>query len=335
MTSMKEVAKRAGVSIATVSAVINDNKFVSTELKVKVEEAIKELNYRPNRIARSLKGKEKKLIGVMVTEITNPFYPLMIKGIEDFALTSGFNILLSTTSDDEKVEYKLIESILDQGVDGVVLATIDNSDSKSLELLKKENVPTVLINRAPKNYPGSKVYVDSYKVGTLATEYLLQLGHKKIAFIGGERQNTKERERAFLEVMKSRNLPVPNEWIIDSEYNFEKVKSITKEIIKNKDRPTAIYAGMDIIAFEVAKAILEEGLRIPEDISIVGSDNIPFSEDFRVPLTSVDVQAYEIGKRGLEILIDKITKKEEEVQDQVIFDPTLVIRNSTAELSSD
>ena len=335
MTSMKEVAKRAGVSIATVSAVINDNKFVSTELKVKVEEAIKELNYRPNRIARSLKRKEKKLIGVMVTEITNPFYPLMIKGIEDFALTSGFNILLSTTSDDEKVEYKLIESILDQGVDGVVLATIDNSDSKSLELLKKENVPTVLINRAPKNYPGSKVYVDSYKVGTLATEYLLQLGHKKIAFIGGERQNTKERERAFLEVMKSRNLPVPNEWIIDSEYNFEKVKSITKEIIKNKDRPTAIYAGMDIIAFEVAKAILEEGLRIPEDISIVGSDNIPFSEDFRVPLTSVDVQAYEIGKRGLEILIDKITKKEEEVQDQVIFDPTLVIRNSTAELSSD
>ncbi len=335
MTSMKEVAKRAGVSIATVSAVINDNKFVSAELKVKIEEAIKELNYRPNRIARSLKGKETKLIGVMVTEITNPFYPLMIKGIEDLALTAGFNILLSTTSDDEKTEYKLIESILDQGVDGVVLATIDNSKSKSLELLKKENIPTVLINRAPKNYPGSKIYVDSYKVGSLATEYLLQLGHKKIAFFGGKRQNTKEREKAFLDVMKSRNLPVPNEWIIDSEYNFEKVKCITKEIIKNKDRPTAIYAGMDIIAFEVAKAILEEGLRIPEDISIVGSDNIPFSEDFRVPLTSVDVQAYEIGKRGLKILIDKITNKEEEVQDQVIFDPTLVIRNSTAELSSD
>lgn len=329
MTSMKEVAQKAGVSIATVSAVVNDTKYVSNELKEKIEQVIKELNYRPNRIARSLKGKETKLIGVTVTEITNPFYPLMLKGVEDTAIVSGFNVILSTTSDNEDMELKLLESMLDQGVDGVILATIDKSDSKALKLLEKENVPTVLINRAPKDYTGSKVCIDSCKVGMLATEHLLQLGHEKIAFFGGERQNTKEREVAFLKTMEKNGLHVPQEWVIDSEYDLEKTSQITKGIIKSGNIPTAVYAASDLIAFGVSRAFLEEGFSIPKDISIIGSDNIPFSADFRIPLTTVDVHTYEIGKKGFEILSEKLTKKRGDTLEQFTLEPELIIRNST------
>ncbi len=333
MSTMKEVAKKAGVSIATVSAVINENKYVSEELKEKVNSAIQELNYRPNRIAQSLKGKETKLIGITVTEITNPFYPLLIKGVEDKALSSDYNIILSATSDDEEKECKVLESMLAQGVDGVIMATVDNVDSKALKLLEKEKVPMVLINRAPKNFKGSSVCIDSFQVGVLATEHLINLGHRQIAFIGGDRQNTKEREYAFLKTMKAHSLPVPKEWVIDTEYSLEKTTQQIKEMIRSKRLPTAIYVGMDVLAFWAARILLEHGIRIPEDISIIGSDNIPFSEDFRVPLTTVEVHTYEIGQRGFELLLNKITSGRGDVNHKYVLEPELVIRNSTQKLN--
>lgn len=329
MTSMKEVAKRAGVSIATVSAVVNENKYVSEDLKKKIEEAIKELNYRPNRLARSLKGKETKLIGVTVTEITNPFYPLMLKGVEDVALSFGYNVILSTTADDQEQEYTLLESMLDQGVDGVILATIDTVHSKALQLLLKENVPTVLINRSPKDFNGMKVCIDSYKVGELATEHLIELGHEKIAFFGGQRQNSIERERAFLDRMKLNHLSVPQDWLIDCGYEPEKTYQLTMELLNQEEIPTAIFAASDLIAFSVARAVMDKGYEIPRDISVIGADNIPFTADFRVPLTTIDVQTYEIGKIGCELLLKTLTGKDLNETDRVVLEPTLIHRNST------
>ncbi|MDQ0337359.1 DNA-binding LacI/PurR family transcriptional regulator [Caldalkalibacillus uzonensis] len=330
MATIKDVARKAGVSVATVSAVINKSKYVSDDLKQRVQQAIEDLGYRPNRVARSLKRKESNIIGITVTEITNPFYPLMLEGVEDNAINEGYNVMLCTTGDDEEKEYLLLESMIDQGVDGVILATIDDLNSKALKLVQKEGIPHVLINRAPENYTGSLVCVDSYKVGQIATKHLLQLGHTQIGFIGGNRQNSKSREKGYQAMLASHNIPVNPSWIIDGEYSMEKTyEKITKLMQTSRTIPTAFFAASDLMAFGAAKALLDNGYTIPGDISIVGSDNIDFSEDFRVPLTTVDVQKYEIGKLGCELLLNHITRKEEVSHQKIILEPSLVLRESS------
>lgn len=329
MTTIKDVAKKANVSIATVSAVINNTKFVSDELKERVEGAIKELGYRPNKIARSLKRKETKLIGVTVTEVTNPFYPLMLKGVEDIALANGYNVILCTTGDDAEKEYELLQSMVDQGVDGIVLGTIDTEDSPSVQLLKKENVPHVLINRAPNEYEGNLVRIDSYKVGKMATNYLVNLGHKDIAFVGGDRLNSREREKGFKDALLENGLSLKENRIIMSDYQIENAYRDMNSLIAAGDVPTAVFAASDTMAFGVIKALLGAGYSVPEDVSVIGSDNISFSEDFRIPLTTVDAHTYEIGRMGCEILMRLLANKDPHEYRKLLLEPRLVIRESS------
>ncbi|WHY72672.1 LacI family DNA-binding transcriptional regulator [Fictibacillus enclensis] len=331
MTSMKEVARKADVSVATVSAVINNNKFVSEELRERIEAAIKELNYRPNRFAQGLKGKKTKLIGVFVTELTNPFYPNMLKQLEEMAFAEGYNLIMSTTGDDEKKELKLFESLMDLKVDGLVLATVDNRESKLLYQVEQENIPYVLINRAPSNFEMNKVCVDSFKVGQLATSHLLSLNHQRIAFIGGNRQNSVEREAGYRNTLENNGIEVNEELIFNAEYNVDQAYAVAKKLMRLKDRPSAIFAASDTMAYGVIKACLDEGLKVPEDLSVMGSDNIPHSEDFRVPLSTVDVHGSDIGAKGFELLHSNLESKETFEPQQVIIEPSLIIRESTAE----
>ncbi|WP_061086622.1 LacI family DNA-binding transcriptional regulator [Heyndrickxia coagulans] len=328
MVTIKDVAKRANVSIATVSAVINNNKFVSEELRQRVDHAIQELGYRPNKLARSLKKKKTYLIGVIVTEITNPFYPLMLKGVEDAALTSKYNLILSTTGDDSKREYELIQSMVDYGVDGIVLATVDKGDSKTIKFLKDESVPHVLINRAPLNYEGNLVRINSYRAGEMATDYLIKLGHNDIAFIGGDRLNSWEREKGFKDTLHKHGIVLKDNRIIMTDYDRDSAyRDIQKFIVQN-DLPTAIFAASDIMAFGTIKALLDSGYKVPDDISVIGADNITFSEDFQIPLTTIDARAYEIGKIGCEMLINELKEKDGEFSGQHLLEPTLIERKS-------
>jgi DNA-binding LacI/PurR family transcriptional regulator len=328
MVTIKEVAKKANVSIATVSAVINKNKFVSGDLISRVEEAIKELGYRPNKVARSLKKKETNLIGVVVTEITNPFYPLMFKGVEDVAIDSGYSVILCTTGDDPKKEVFLVQSMIDQGVDGVILATIDDDKSETINILNQLNIPHVLINRSPENYEGTAVRIDSYKVGEIAADYLLESGHRDIGFIGGDRLNSWEREKGFKDVLSKYGIKMENSRLIRSGYSIEEAYKDTKTLIQSGNYPTAIYAASDVMAFGAIKAILDSGLKVPEDISVIGSDNISFSEDFLIPLTTIDAQTYEVGKLGSEMMIEQLKKKDNAHNEQLLLEPKLIERKS-------
>ncbi|MGE6613517.1 LacI family DNA-binding transcriptional regulator [Peribacillus sp. NPDC076916] len=335
MVTIKDVAKKAKVSIATVSAVINSNKFVSDELKERVEIAIKELEYRPNKIARSLKKKETYLIGVIVTEITNPFYPLMFKGVEDVALANKYNLMLCTSGDNPQKEYELVQSMVDHGVDGIVLATIDKENSKSIQLLEQEGVPHILINRAPQKYKGNLVRINSYKVGELATEFLINMGHEDIAFIGGDRLNSWEREKGYKDTLTKHGIKLKNNRIIMSDYGIDSAYQGIQQLIESDDLPTAIFAASDIMAFGTIKALLDKGYKIPQDISVIGSDNISFSEDFLIPLTTVDAQTYEIGKMGCEILIASLTNKDGIENQKHLLEPKVIIRKSCQSIKNE
>lgn len=328
MVTIKEVAKQANVSIATVSAVINKNKFVSEDLINRVEVAIKDLGYRPNKVARSLKKKETNLIGVVVTEITNPFYPLMLKGVEDVAIDSGYSVILCTTGDDPKKEIFLVQSMIDQGVDGVILATIDDEESETINTLNQLSIPHVLINRSPESYQGTAVRINSYKVGELAADYLLKSGHRDIGFIGGDRLNSWEREKGFKDVLSKYEIEMENSRLIRSGYSIEEAYEDTKALIQSKDIPTAIYAASDVMAFGAIKAILDSGLNVPEDISVIGSDNISFSEDFLIPLTTIDAQTYEVGKLGSEMMVEQLKRKNKGSNEQLLLEPKLIERKS-------
>lgn len=335
MVTIKDIAQKADVSIATVSAVINSNKFVSEGLKERVELAINELGYRPNKVARSLKKKETYLIGVVVTEITNPFYPLMIKGVEDIALSNNYKLMLCTTDDDPQKEYELVQSMLDYGVDGVVLATVDNENAESIAFLKNKRIPHVLINRAPYQYDGNFVRINSYRIGEIATEFLIKHNHKDIAFIGGNRLNSLEREKGYKDTMIKHGLEVKEDRIINSEYDAEIAYKDIYRFIQMKKMPTAIFASSDIIAFGVIKALLDNGYHIPNDISVIGSDNISFSEDFRIPLTTVNARAYEVGKVGCEKLVATLTNKSDNNPKIHLLEPEIVTRNSHRLLKDD
>ncbi|WP_110929515.1 LacI family DNA-binding transcriptional regulator [Bacillus massiliglaciei] len=330
MVTIKDVARTANVSIATVSAVINQNKFVSEELKERVEKAIHELRYRPNKVARSLKKKETKLIGVAVTEVTNPFYPHLLKGVEDTALDYGYNVLLCTTGDDPSKELELVQSMADQGADGIILGTADQADSESIVFLEEAKIPYVLINRSPSEYKGSLARINSYLVGEMAAQYLTDLGHDKLIFIGGDRLNSWERERAFIDTLKTKDISLGPDRIIRSEYRSERVYNDIQNLIKDRQiMPTAIFAASDIMAFGAIKALLDYGVKVPEDVSVMGADNIPFSEDFKVPLTTIDAKAYEIGKCGCDLLIQAVNHRTEEFEHKQIFlKPVLIERDS-------
>lgn len=329
VVTIKDVAKQANVSIATVSAVINGTKFVSEELTERINHAIEDLEYRPNRVARSLKRKKSKLIGVTVTEITNPFYPQMLKGVDDIAIENGYNVILCTTEDEPDKEYDLLLSLIDQGVDGIVLATIDKNASSSIELLKKEKIPHVLINRAPANYEGNKVTVNSYKVGKVATDYLISLGHTDIAFIGGERLNSIDREKGYKDSIIENGLNLRSDRIIMSDYHSNGAYDTTNSLIATGDLPTAIFTASDVMAFGVIKALLNSGYKVPEDISVIGSDNISFSEDFRIPLTTIDAHTYDIGRMGCEVLLNELRNKDQNDDRKILLEPKLIIREST------
>jgi DNA-binding LacI/PurR family transcriptional regulator len=329
--TIKDVAKKANVSIATVSAVVNKTKFVSEDLKARVEKAIDELGYRPNKIARSLKRKESKLIGVTVTEITNPFYPLMLKGVEDIALANGYHLILCPTGDDSEKEYELLQSMLDQGVDGIILATIDENNSPCTQLLQKEGIPHVLINRAPDDYQGNVVRIDSEKVGKMATDYLVNLGHRDIAFMGGGRLNSVQREEGYKKALLEHGLALKENRMIMSDYQITSAYNDMNSLLATGDVPTAVFAASDIMAFGAIKALLDAGYKVPEEVSVIGSDNISFSEDFRIPLTTIDVHTYEIGRIGAEILMQLLANKEKEEQPHKNFllEPKLIIRESS------
>ncbi|MFB4165481.1 LacI family DNA-binding transcriptional regulator [Alteribacillus sp. JSM 102045] len=328
---MKEVAKKANVSVATVSAVINDNKFVSEELKNRIEQAIIELNYRPNRFAQGLKGKKTKLIGVTVTELTNPFYPNMLKQVEELSYKDGYNLILSTTGDNEDKEAKLLQSMIDLNVDGLILSTIDSEDSKILKLVEKADIPFVLINRAPAEFSHNKVSVDSFKVGNIATEHLISLGHHKIAFFGGQRQNSIERQIGFRRTLEKHGIELEDRFNIDASYDFELAYEKAKQLLTEKNPPTAVFAASDTMAYGVVKACIDLNISIPKELSVIGSDNVPFSEDFRIPLTTVDVHGERMGAQGFELLHENIEQPKEFKPQQISIEPSLVIRESTAE----
>ncbi|MGB4570499.1 MAG: LacI family DNA-binding transcriptional regulator [Tepidanaerobacteraceae bacterium] len=328
-----DVAKKAGVSIATVSRVLNNSNVVSEKTRQRVKRAIEELNYTPNVIASALTKKSTLTLGLLIPDISNPFSSELSRGVEDASNDFGFNTVICNTDYCPEKETTYISLLRQKSVDGFIISTADYNDENVIELLK-DDVPLVLLGRdieETEGYPIDIVGSDNIKGGYIATKHLIDLGHKKIAcLLGPPRIKVNlEREIGYLRAMEVANLKVYTNLVGYGDFKLEFGYKKTLEFFKGPLKPTAIFAANDLTALGAIRAIKELGLSVPEDVSVVGYDNTILAEMTDPPLTTVSQQMRKMGYLATELLIKRI-KGERTPGKRVICETDLVIRKSTA-----
>lgn len=330
--SIIDVAKKAGVSPATVSRVLNKTARVSPELTKKVLSAVSELNYVPDPFAHGLKTKRTRSIGLIISDITNPFFPELARGVEDYVSSMGYSLILCNTDAKPENEKRYVELLLNKGIDGLMFTSLRIGEDVIRTLLA-DNVPCVLVGRKPENIEGL-VYVvtDNYKGGCIAGEYLLSLGHKRFVHVSGPLDNSAGRERlsGFIDTLRKYKIKEGDIKIIEGDFTMEGGYRSAGEILNSKPLPTAIFFANDAMAIGALQRFWEEKIDIPETFSIVGFDNIKVSSLVAPPLTTISQEIYKIGQLSAEEIIKII---EGEKGESIILEPKLIERRSCRCLS--
>ncbi|MGV2619785.1 UNVERIFIED_CONTAM: LacI family DNA-binding transcriptional regulator [Halobacillus marinus] len=303
MVTIKDVAKEAGVSVATVSRVLNDNGYVGADTREKVMEAISKLNYSPNEVARSLYKRESRLIGLLLPDITNPFFPQLARGVEDEAAREGFRLLLGNSDEKAKKEQEYIQTFLQNNVVGVISAT-NRADDGIYEPL---SIPLVLMDRTSGAYPS--VYADGREGGRLAAKALVERGAKKITLIKGPAhvKPAMERFQGALEVLGAAE--VDFSVLSTDSYTFDAAKGWAEELFRVHPDTDGVIASNDIVGIAILHEALRLGKRIPADVQVVGYDDIPQSSLAYPPLSTIRQPAYDMGREAAKLLIRLIKKQ--------------------------
>lgn len=331
-TTMKDVAREAGVSINTVSRALNGKPDVNEDTKKRILEIADRLNYVPNSLAKGLVTKNTKTIGVIVSDNANPVFARIIKGTEDFARSKGYNIILCNTDEKYEREEEALRLLREKRVDGLVI-TLTPAQKKRTDILelKRSGVPFVLLNRHMDEMITDYVINDNVYGAYLAVTHLVKSGHKRIGYISGPSHisSATERLEGYRKALLENNIEFDNSLVKESNLKMEDGTRLMKEFLQLENRPTAVFAYSDLLAIGVLKALKETKLRVPKDMALVGYDDIEFSSLLEVPLTTVHQPRYRIGEEGAKILINRIEKKDSEGLHQIVLKPELVIREST------
>ena len=332
MATIKEIAERAGVSIGTVSNVLNNLSTVREPARRRVLMTIDELGYQPSLLGRALRKDKTNMIVMIVPDITNPFFPAAVRGAEDVAFQNGFRLVLCNSDNSFAKEATYIREMQTYRPSGLIVVPSDLSRSADeARIYLKNGACVVYLDRVPAKWKGDSVTSNHEEGAYAATRHLIDLGHKRIATITGSLSGPSAiaRLRGFERAMKSARLTVPPAFIQHADFNkiagYEKATTL----LQNKSRPTAIFAANDLIAFGVLAAMREAGLNCPKDISIVGFDNLDDS-DVTVPrLTTVDQFAYRLGAQATQTVIDSLGGRKGRVR-QILLEPELRLKESTA-----
>lgn len=333
MTNLKEVAKEAAVSIATVSRVINNSGPVNITTRKKVQGAIKKLNFHPNRVARRLsrlriKEGHGKIIGLVLPDIINPFYVDVLSGIEDYAFEHEYVVITCNFAQDESREKLYLNILQSESIDGLIVAPVCEHDEKVKQLVEF-GLPVVCVDRGLSDIDVDVVLVDNRKGAYEAVNHLIQLGHKRIAYISGLQQipTSIERLQGYKEALKAYKIRFDSTLVKYGNSMHESGLQLSRELLKISSPPTALFTGNNLITLGALETIHRLGLNIPDDIAIVGFDDMYWSISLNPPLTAVRQPGYEIGKRSAELLLQRI-KDPDRTTVKVVFDTELKIRNS-------
>jgi|SRR5579885_528060 DNA-binding LacI/PurR family transcriptional regulator len=309
MPNMKQIAKMAGVSLGTVSHVLNGSARVREPLRQRVLEAVESLGYQPSQLARGLRRDKTNMIGMIIPDVTNPFFPAVVRGAEDLAFANGYRLVLCNTDNDHSKELVHLNELRTYLPAGLIVIPSNFSDlTAQAQHYRKAGTAVVCVDRLPKHWNGDSVTADNEDGAYRAVRHMIQTGHRQLATITGPLHltNAQQRLAGFRRALHHARISIAPEYI--QEATFDKRGGYTKTtlLLRMLPRPTAIFAGNDMIAFGALLAIREAGLRCPEDVSLMGFDNLELAEMTNPPLSSVSQPGYQLGTTAAQILLDRV-----------------------------
>jgi LacI family transcriptional regulator len=325
--TLRDVARRAGVASSTISRYLNGSLELPSPTRNRVQAAIADLHYRPNALARSLQAGRSHILGLIVPDLSNPFFTSVADAAVAAAYREGYSILLCATGNDPKREAHYVNLLAAGQLDGLIYLGAHRRNS-ALETMRRTELPIIIVDEEIEGVAGGRLFVDNRRGGYLATEHLLHLGHRNIAFIGGEADllTTVERRRGYEDAMLERGLaPRPNQ-IVLGEYTTEFGARAARELLMDL-APTGVFAASDVVAIGVLQAVRELGLTIPEDLSLVGFDDIPMAEMLAPPLTTIWQPAEDLGATAVLMLVRHVRDRAPLIRDTLGV--RLRIRGST------
>ncbi|HAS6642729.1 TPA: LacI family DNA-binding transcriptional regulator [Vibrio parahaemolyticus] len=330
MATMKDIAKLAGVSTSTVSHVINKTRFVSEEISERVNNAAKELNYyAPSALARSLKVNRTKTIGMLVTTSTNPFFGEVVKGVERSCYHKGYSLILCNTEGDNERMRQSINTLLQKRVDGLILMC-SSLEGERIDVFERyPDIPVVVMDWGPMLFTSDKIQDNSLRGGYLAAKYLIDSGHTEIGCITGPliKHQAQMRYEGYKRAMNEAGLEFNANWIIESDFECEGGYQAFKKMAERGTLPSSIFVSNDMMAMGVINAANELSIKVPDDLSIIGYDDIHIAKFMSPSLTTIHQPKYRLGQAAVETLVRRLDDKSNEAQ-VVQLEPTLVVRNS-------
>jgi len=327
--TIDEVARRAGVSKSTVSKLLNGVPYVSDQAALRIREAIAELDFRPNQLARSLATNRTGSLAVVIPSITNPFYPDLVAAIDSEASRRGYDLILVSTGADAGREQSLVENLRRKRVDGILFASV-RVENRELTRLVDAGDKIVMVSRHLEGVAADFVIPDNHAGAVMATRHLINLGHRAIGYLGGpvEVVAFRERLRGFRDAMQAAGLPVSPECVVVTESGMDAGFRGALHLFHAPERPTALFVGSDAMALGVLEAAQASGWAIPEDLALVSFDNISFARVAAVPLTTVDGRTPDLGRIAVQMLVDRIEGQGNGPVQQIVLPPALIVRRS-------
>ena len=328
MVSIKDVARLAGVSSMTVSRAINETGYVSKETKEKVLSAISETGYKVNQTAVGLRTGKTNSIGVVISDITNPFFAYILKGIDHVCSKNNYDTILFNTGEDPEKELRYIDLLRQKSVRGIIISSCISDYEKYKDIFK--GLTPVFFNRLPLGIDADAILNDNTKEAYEATEYFIKTGHRKIAFINGnpEMSTFKERYQGFLDAMRTYDVPVHKELMVSGDYSIEGGYRGTERIFSARVIPDAIFPANNFMTQGMFNYLKAHHIRVPEDVSVIGHGDFDWCRLVDPPLTVLDHRKFEMGKHSTKILLERMEGKSGRPHKKIILESKFVIRDS-------
>lgn len=335
MATIKDVARLAGVSTTTVSHVINKTRFVAENTTRKVWAAVDELNYAPSAVARSLKCNSTRTIGMLVTKSTNPFFAEVVHGVEEYCYNEGYTLILCNTEGNLAKQRDYLRMLAEKRVDGLLVMCTDLNEELLALLEKKKDLPMVVMDWGARHVNTDRIQDNAELGGYIATKHFIDNGHTKIGCISGQmdRLTCHERLQGFRKALDEAGLLYNPDWVVEADFECDSTVEAANKLVALEDRPTAVFCFNDIMALAAISTFRQAGLDVPNDISVIGYDNIDLAGFFSPPLTTIHQPKNRLGKTAIKLLMERLANKENQQQ---IFEvqPELVVRRSVRNLNA-
>ena len=329
--TIKDIAARAGISYATVSRALNGKYGVSQKTRDKVLALAKEMGYRPNAIAQGLVNRTTMTVGLIIPDITSPFYPRLALGIEDRLLKAGYNLFLCNTSWNADRERDYLNNLIQKQVDGIIISSLAHY-AEEIEHLIPPDMPLVYVSSFPENTKRSYVLIDNIKGADMAVSHLLSRKRRKIAFIGSQQEyhSLEDRLSGYRKALKRAGLEVAEDLVVLDKFQEQSGYKIIRELLEKGNVPDGVFAENDLIAMGVIQGVQDSGFRVPEDVAVIGFDDIPIASHPDIQLSTIHQPKFRIGTYAAEMLLHQLEHEPaERVVERMTLQPELIVRRST------